>query len=89
MRTKRIDQEPRVPKRNSAMRERRAPNLARQLPLQSTDLILKILRLLTIRPLRRVRPDRLDGIPDDLHFTLEAIADDGEVWRESAVVVDE
>lgn len=46
-----LDQKPRIPQRNRAMRERRTPNLTRQLPLQPTDLILQILRLLAHRAL--------------------------------------
>jgi hypothetical protein len=89
MRAESINQKPRIPKRNSAMRKRRAANLARKFSLQSTDLVLQILCLLTICPLRRVGSDRLDGIPNNLHFPLEAIADDGEVRWQGAVVVDE
>jgi hypothetical protein len=89
MRAESINQKPRIPKRNSAMRKRRATDLARKFALQSTDLVLQILCLLTIRPLRRVGPDRLDRIPNNLHFAFEAIADDGEVWWQSTVVVDE
>ena len=46
-----LDQKPRIPQRNRTMRERRTPNLTRQLPLQPTDLILQILRLLAHRAL--------------------------------------
>jgi hypothetical protein len=42
-----VYQETGVPERNGAMRERRAANLAREFSLQSADLVLEILRLLT------------------------------------------
>jgi hypothetical protein len=84
-----LDQKPRIPQRNRTMRKRRTPDLTRQLPLQPTDLILQILRLLAHRALRRIRPDRLDRIPDNFHLPFQAIADYGEVGWQSAVVVDE
>jgi len=88
MRAERINQEPGVPEGNSAVRKSRATDLARKFSLQSTNLVLQILCLLTICPLRRVGSDRLDRIPNNLHFAFEAIADDGEIRRQGAVVVD-
>lgn len=45
--------------------------------------------LLAPRPLRRVRRDGLDRIPDTLNFPGQAVGDDGEVRRQRAVVVDQ
>ena len=67
-----------------------ASNLACEGTLQTTDLILEVLSLLTQSPaLVLWWPNGLDGIADALYLVTKAIADHGEVWRQSAIIINQ
>lgn len=71
------------------MRKRCATNLASQCPLQARDLVLKVLRALTICRLCRFGPNALERVADTLHLSSKPIADNGKVRGQSAVVINE
>ena len=85
-----IYQEPRVPDRYSTVRERSASDLASECTLQSANFVFEVLSLLTQSPaLVLWWSYGLDGVADTLYLVGEAVADHGEVWRQSAIVIDE
>lgn len=84
-----LDQKGSIPQRDRAMRECRRPNLPSQSPLKSADLVLQVLSLLAQRAFARLWADGFDRVANTFDFAFHAIADDGEVGGESAVVVDE
>lgn len=82
-----VYQESCVPQRDSSVRKSGTSDLARKRSLQSTDLVLQVLSLLTQSTFRRSRADRFDRIADALDSAFQLIAHDWEVCWECAVVI--
>lgn len=83
-----LDEELSVPEGDGTMRESGRTNLTSKCTLDTRNLVFQILCLLTERSLGRKWTNRLDGVAHTHDLPLESVGDDGEVGRQSAVVVD-
>lgn len=84
-----LDEELAVPERNGAVRESSTADLAGKGTLETRQLVLEILSLLAPGTLGGVGTDTLDGVTDGLDLADEAVTHDGEVGRQSTVVINE
>jgi hypothetical protein len=72
------------------MRKCSAPNLASECTLQSADFIFEVLGLLTQCPAFVLWWSHgLDRVTNALYLVGKAVAHDGKVWRQSAIVVNQ
>jgi hypothetical protein len=72
------------------MRKCSASDLASECALQSTNFVFEVLSLLTqSSALVLWWSYGLDGVADTLYLVGKTIADHREVWRQSAIVIDE
>jgi len=88
--TERIDQEFGVPDRYGTMGKCSASNLSSKRALQSTNLVFEILGLLTqSTAFALCWAHGLDSVANALDLVGKAVTDHREVWRQSAIVINQ